>query len=59
MRRRAVLAVGPERGWSDRERELLEKAAFLRLSLGGRALRTETACVAASVLILEKIGELD
>ena len=59
MRRRAVLAIGPERGWSDRERELLEKAGFLRLSLGGRALRTETACVAASVLILEKIGELD
>jgi RsmE family RNA methyltransferase len=58
MRRRAVLAVGPERGWSDRERELLEKAGFLRLSLGERALRTETACVAASVLILEKIGEL-
>jgi RsmE family RNA methyltransferase len=58
MRRPAVLAVGPERGWSDRERELLEKAGFLRLSLGDRALRTETACVAASVLILEKIGEL-
>ncbi|MDR2746639.1 MAG: 16S rRNA (uracil(1498)-N(3))-methyltransferase [Treponema sp.] len=58
MRRQAVLAVGPERGWSDRERELLEKAGFLRLSLGERALRTETACVAASVVILEKIGEL-
>jgi RsmE family RNA methyltransferase len=57
MRRPAVLAVGPERGWSDRERELLEKAGFLRLSLGERALRTETACVAAAALILEKIGE--
>jgi RsmE family RNA methyltransferase len=58
MRRPAVLAVGPERGWSNRERELLEKAGFLRLSLGERALRTETACVAAAVLLLEKIGEL-
>jgi RsmE family RNA methyltransferase len=58
MRRPAVLAVGPERGWSDRERELLEKAGFLRLSLGERALRTETACVAAAALMLEKIGEL-
>jgi RsmE family RNA methyltransferase len=58
MRRQAVLAVGPERGWSDRERELLEKAGFLRLSLGERALRTETACVAAAALILEKTGEL-
>jgi RsmE family RNA methyltransferase len=58
MRRPAVLAVGPERGWSDRERELLERAGFLRLSLGERALRTETACVAAAALLLEKIGEL-
>ncbi|MDR3247906.1 MAG: 16S rRNA (uracil(1498)-N(3))-methyltransferase [Treponema sp.] len=58
MRRQVVLAVGPERGWSDRERELLEKGSFLRLSMGERALRTETACVAAAVLALEKIGEL-
>jgi 16S rRNA U1498 N3-methylase RsmE len=56
--RPVVLAVGSERGWSDRERDLLEKAGFLRLSLGGRALRTETACVAATILAMEKIGEL-
>jgi len=53
--RPAVLAIGPERGWSDRERELFEKAGFLRLSMGKRALRTETACVAAAALIMEKI----
>ncbi|GHV75792.1 ribosomal RNA small subunit methyltransferase E [Spirochaetia bacterium] len=53
-----VLAIGPERGWSDRERDLLEGAGFVRLSLGKRALRTETACVAAAVLAMEKIGEL-
>ena len=53
-----VLAVGCERGWSDRERDELEAAGFLRLSMGKRALRTETACVAASVLALEKIGVL-
>ena len=51
-----VLAVGSERGWSDTEREKLENAGFLRLSMGDRALRTETACVAAAVLALEKIG---
>jgi RsmE family RNA methyltransferase len=56
--RPVVLAIGPERGWSDRERELLERAGFLRLSLGKRALRTETACVAAAILAMEKIGEL-
>jgi RsmE family RNA methyltransferase len=53
-----TLAVGPERGWSDRERDLLEAAGFIRLSMGKRALRTETACTAAVVLALEKSGEL-
>jgi RsmE family RNA methyltransferase len=53
-----VIAVGSERGWSDGERERLEKAGFVRVSMGARALRTETACVAAVVLALEKIGAL-
>jgi len=53
-----VLAVGSERGWSDRERDELKKAGFLRLSMGSRAMRTETACVAAAVLALEKNGAL-
>jgi 16S rRNA U1498 N3-methylase RsmE len=53
-----VMAVGCERGWSDRERGELEKAGFIRLSMGERALRTETACAAAAVLALEKIGAL-
>jgi RsmE family RNA methyltransferase len=42
-----TLAIGPERGWSDRERRQLAGAGFKRLSLGCRALRTETACIAA------------
>ena len=50
-----VLAIGSERGWSDRERDLLEAAGFLRLSLGDRALRTETACVAATAIVMGKI----
>jgi len=57
-RRPVVLAIGSERGWTDHERDLLEEAGFLRLSLGNRALRTETACIAAAVLAIEKIGEL-
>jgi RsmE family RNA methyltransferase len=52
-----VIAVGPERGWSDRERDLFEKAGFLRLSIGNRAMRTETACTAAAALAMEKIEE--
>ncbi len=55
--RSAVLAIGPERGWSDRERDLFEQSGFLRLSMGTRALRTETACVAAAVLAMQKLEE--
>jgi RsmE family RNA methyltransferase len=47
-----TLAVGSERGWSDPERALLEAAGFTRLSIGNRALRTETACIAAIVLAM-------
>ncbi|MDR2535157.1 MAG: 16S rRNA (uracil(1498)-N(3))-methyltransferase [Treponema sp.] len=53
-----VLAVGAERGWSDRERDMLEHSGFQRLSMGNRALRTETACIGAVILGMEKIGEL-
>ena len=49
-----IIAIGPERGWSDRERDLFEKAGFIRLSMGNRALRTETACVSAAILAIEK-----
>jgi RsmE family RNA methyltransferase len=59
MRRPLVLTVGSERGWSDRERDCLEEAGFTRLSMGKRALRTETACTAAAILAMENIGELE
>jgi RsmE family RNA methyltransferase len=47
-----TLAVGSERGWSDHERGQLEAAGFMRLSIGDRALRTETACIAAVILAM-------
>ena len=53
-----ILAIGSERGWSDKERMTLETAGFKRLSMGKRPLRTETACIAATILAMEKIGEL-
>jgi RsmE family RNA methyltransferase len=58
-RRPITLAIGSERGWSDGERDRLEEAGFTRLSLGSRALKTETACLAAAILALEKTGFLD
>jgi RsmE family RNA methyltransferase len=47
-----TLAIGSERGWSDRERAQLEATGFTRLSIGNRALRTETACIAAITLAM-------
>lgn len=52
----AVLAIGPERGWSRRERSILDSRGFLRLNLGRRTLRTETACSVGAALILESLG---
>jgi len=52
----AVLAVGPERGWSDRERDVLDNSGFIRLHLGERILRTETACSIGVGLMLSKMG---
>ena len=41
-----TFAVGPEGGWTEPEVEALEAKGFLRLSLGCRILRTDTALVA-------------
>lgn len=42
-----VLAIGPEGGWSPRDRGQLGDAGFAGLRLGPRVLRTETAGLAA------------
>jgi RsmE family RNA methyltransferase len=41
------LAFGPERGFGGSEREILRENGFSLVSLGGRVLRTETACAYA------------
>ncbi len=40
------LYIGPEGGWSDRERQLFDNVA-LKLGLGSLVLRVPTACVAS------------
>lgn len=55
--RPVVLAVGPERGWTQRDRETLRGRQFHFTHLGRRVLRTETAVVAALTLIRAKTGE--
>jgi RsmE family RNA methyltransferase len=42
---RVLLAVGPEGGWTDYELGRFGEAGFLRISLGERILRTDTAIV--------------
>ncbi len=51
-----TLAIGPERGWSATERELLRAAGFELAHLGKRVLRAETACVAAVSIIRAGMG---
>jgi RsmE family RNA methyltransferase len=40
---RAVVAVGPEGGWTDFELELFEKVGFTAAGIGARPMRTEIA----------------
>jgi len=51
-----VLAFGPERGWSARDRTLLRANGFSLVHLGTRVLRTETAVVAAVALVKARLG---
>jgi 16S rRNA (uracil1498-N3)-methyltransferase len=45
-RRRVLLAVGPEGGWTPFELALLERHRFVAAAMGPRTLRTDTACIA-------------
>ena len=53
-----IAAIGSERGWTERERDLLESADFSLCSMGSRILRTETAATVASSIILDAMGFL-
>lgn len=47
-----TIAIGPERGWSERERNVMLKNGFIPALMGNRILRTETAAVAATAMTL-------
>jgi len=51
-------AIGSERGWSPAERALLEERGFVRLGMGNRIMRTETAATVSASLILSEMGAL-
>src|SRR5690606_10108865 len=53
-----VVAIGPEGGWSPRDRQALQAAGFSGLRLGPRVLRTETAGLAAIAALQARFGDL-
>lgn len=55
---RAVIAIGPEGGWSPRDRDQLRASGFSGLRLGPRILRTETAGLATIAALQSRFGDL-
>ena len=53
-----IAAIGSERGWTDKERRLLEENGFIRLGMGCRIMRTETAATVSASIILSEMGVL-
>lgn len=53
-----AIAVGPEGGWSARDRQALHEAGFVPLRLGPRILRTETAGLAAISALQLRFGDM-
>lgn len=54
----AIAAIGSERGWTDNERDLMERSGFTLLGMGCRVLRTETAATVAASLILSAMEKI-
>jgi 16S rRNA (uracil1498-N3)-methyltransferase len=55
---RAEIAIGPEGGFAPEELEAFDLSAFRRLGLGPRVLRTETAAIAAIVVLQARFGDM-
>jgi 16S rRNA (uracil1498-N3)-methyltransferase len=53
-----AFAVGPEGGWSDAERAMLERQGARPLRLGGRVLRAETAVLVGLTVLQYALGDL-
>ena len=51
-----TIAIGSERGWTERERSLLASHGFQTCRLGDRILKTETAALAAVSIVLSRLG---
>jgi 16S rRNA (uracil1498-N3)-methyltransferase len=58
IKRRVVLAVGPEGGFAQPELPLLQHAGFQPVRLGPRIFRTETAALVALSILQSLAGDL-
>jgi 16S rRNA (uracil1498-N3)-methyltransferase len=54
----AQIAIGPEGGFAPEELEAFDLSAFSRVSMGPRVLRTETAAIAAIVVLQARFGDM-
>jgi RsmE family RNA methyltransferase len=55
-KRTTRLFFGPERGWSQRERELFIKKSFPLVGMGPWIMRTETAVISGAAVFLMNLG---
>lgn len=58
QKHRVVAAIGSERGWTDKERDLFTKNGYILCGMGNRIMRTETAATVAGAIILNHLGAL-
>jgi len=57
-RSKLTALVGPEGGWADEEIEQARGAGWDVVTLGGRTLRAETACLVVAALLQHLFGDL-
>jgi len=53
-----MIIIGPEGGFSSKEVELVKDAGAYSVTLGSRILRTETAGIVATTMVLYELGDL-
>ena len=54
----AVVLIGPEGGFSEKEIAMATEARFVPISLGTRILRAETACIAMASILAFRYGDV-